>query len=63
MKNGQFQIIIIEPKENLAGIRSSLLNLPVSWSDIWISVAISIGLFVIGIIYFKKMERRFADIV
>ena len=63
MKKGQFQIIIIEPKEKLAGIRSYLLNLPVSWSDIWISVAISIGLFVIGIIYCKKMERRFADII
>lgn len=63
MKNGQFQIIIIEPKEKLAGICSSLLKLPVSWSDIWISIAISIGLFVVGITYFKKMERRFADTI
>jgi ABC-type polysaccharide/polyol phosphate export permease len=53
----------MEPNEKLAGIRSSLLNLPVSWSDIWISVAISVRLFVIGIIYSKKMESRFADII
>jgi ABC-type polysaccharide/polyol phosphate export permease len=63
MRNGQFQIISMEPNEKLAGIRSSLLNLPVSWSDIWISVAISVRLFVIGIIYSKKMESRFADII
>jgi len=47
----------------ITGIRSSLLNQPVSWPDMMISGAISIGLFVIGIFYFKKMERRFADII
>jgi len=47
----------------ITGIRSSLLNLPLSWPDIWISGSISMGLFVIGIFYFKKMERRFADII
>jgi len=63
MNEGQIQEIIIEPQEKLMGIHSSLLNLPISWADIWISVAISIGLFVIGITYFKKMESRFADII
>jgi lipopolysaccharide transport system permease protein len=47
----------------ITGIRSSLLNLPISWPDICISGMISMGLFVIGIFYFKKMERRFADII
>jgi lipopolysaccharide transport system permease protein len=47
----------------ITGIRSSLLNLPLSWPDIWISGMISMGLFVTGIVYFKKMERRFADII
>jgi lipopolysaccharide transport system permease protein len=57
-------LINLNPMAGLiTGIRSSLLNLPLSWTDIWISGAISIGLFVIGIFYFKKMERRFADII
>jgi lipopolysaccharide transport system permease protein len=57
-------LINLNPMAGLiTGIRSSLLNLPLSWTDIWISGAISIGLFVSGIFYFKKMERRFADII
>ncbi|OQW97986.1 MAG: phosphate ABC transporter permease [Desulfobacteraceae bacterium A6] len=57
-------LINLNPMAGLiTGIRSSLLNLPISWTDIWISGTISIGLFVIGIVYFKKMERRFADII
>jgi len=57
-------LINLNPMAGLiTGIRSSLLNLPLSWPDIWISGSISMGLFVIGIFYFKKMERRFADII
>ena len=57
-------LINLNPMAGLiTGIRSSLLNLPVSWPDMMISGTISMGLFVIGIFYFKKMERRFADII
>ena len=57
-------VINLNPMAGLiTGIRSSLLNLPLSWTDILISGTMSIGLFVIGIFYFKKMERRFADII
>jgi len=57
-------LINLNPMAGLiTGIRSSLLNLPLFWTDIWISGTMSIGLFVIGIVYFKKMERRFADII
>jgi lipopolysaccharide transport system permease protein len=57
-------LINLNPMAGLiTGIRSALLNLPISWPDIAISGTISIGLFVIGIVYFKKMERRFADII
>jgi len=57
-------LINLNPMAGLiTGIRSSLLNLPVSWPDMVISGTIGIGLFVIGIFYFKKMERRFADII
>jgi lipopolysaccharide transport system permease protein len=57
-------LINLNPMAGLiTGIRSSLLNLPISWPDIGISGAISFGLFVIGVFYFKNMERRFADII
>jgi lipopolysaccharide transport system permease protein len=57
-------LINLNPMAGLiTGIRSSLLNLPLFWTDILISGTMSIGLFVIGIVYFKKMERRFADII
>ena len=57
-------LINLNPMAGLiTGIRSSLLNLSLSWTDILISGTMSIGLFVIGIFYFKKMERRFADII
>ena len=57
-------LINLNPMAGLiTGIRSSLLNLSFSWQDIWISGTISMGLFVIGIFYFKKVERRFADII
>ncbi|MCE5283900.1 MAG: ABC transporter permease [Deltaproteobacteria bacterium] len=47
----------------ITGIRSSLLNQPMPWADMAISGAVSVVLFVIGIVYFRKMERRFADII
>lgn len=57
-------LINLNPMAGLiTGIRSSLLNLRISWTDICISGTISLALFVIGIFYFKKMERRFADII
>ena len=57
-------LINLNPMAGLiTGIRSALLNLPVSWTDIWISSTISLLLFVTGIFFFKKMERRFADII
>jgi len=57
-------LINLNPMSGLiTGIRSSLLNLPISWIDMAISSSISLGLFVVGILYFKKMERRFADII
>jgi lipopolysaccharide transport system permease protein len=57
-------LINLNPMAGLiTGIRSSLLNMPLFWTDIWISGTISICLFVTGIFYFRKMERRFADII
>jgi len=57
-------VINLNPMAGLiTGIRSSLLNQPLSWIDMMISGTVGVALFVIGIFYFKKMERRFADII
>ncbi len=57
-------LINLNPMAGLiTGIRSSLLNQPMSWTDMAVSGAVSVALFVIGIVYFRKMERRFADVI
>lgn len=57
-------LINLNPMAGLiTAFRSSLLNTPILWSDLVISVAMSIALFIMGIIYFTRMERRFADII
>jgi lipopolysaccharide transport system permease protein len=57
-------LININPMAGLiTAFRSSLLNTPVFFSDLLISSVMSIALFILGILYFTKMERRFADII
>ncbi len=57
-------LINLNPMAGLiTAFRSSLLNTPILWSDLVISVAVSIALFIMGIVYFTRMERRFADII
>jgi lipopolysaccharide transport system permease protein len=43
--------------------RSFILNMPITWSDLGISILVSFILFIIGVAYFNRMERRFADII
>ena len=47
----------------ISGFRSALLGEPFRWDAIGISFLISLILFVIGALYFRRIERRFADIV
>jgi lipopolysaccharide transport system permease protein len=57
-------LINLNPMAGLiSAFRSSLLNTPILWSDLVISGAVSIVLFILGIAYFTRMERRFADII
>jgi len=57
-------LINLNPMSGLiTSFRSSLLNTPFLWSDLYISSAVSVALFFIGIFYFTRMERRFADII
>lgn len=44
------------------GLRAAFLNRPFDWLLLAISAASSIGLLVLGMFYFRKTERRFADI-
>ena len=44
------------------GFRAAFLNRPFDWPLLAISAASSIGLLVLGMFYFRKTERRFADV-
>jgi lipopolysaccharide transport system permease protein len=47
----------------IEGFRSAFLGRPVEWPHILLSLAVSIALFLAGAAYFRKVERRFADII
>jgi lipopolysaccharide transport system permease protein len=47
----------------IEGFRSAFLAQPLDWPQIGLSLAIAVVLFVIGASYFRKVERRFADII
>ena len=44
------------------GFRAAFLNRPFDWGLISISAASSIGMLILGMFYFRKTERRFADV-
>jgi lipopolysaccharide transport system permease protein len=45
------------------GFRYSLLGSAASWGVMGLSLAVSVVLFIIGLLIFRRMERRFADII
>ena len=45
------------------GFRAAFLGRPFDWNAIGLSVLFSIILLVIGVSYFQKVERRFADVI
>jgi lipopolysaccharide transport system permease protein len=47
----------------IVGFRHSLLGGPTDWSLVIASLAIGIFLFLAGLFIFRRMERRFADII
>ncbi|MBS3793248.1 ABC transporter permease [Candidatus Bipolaricaulota bacterium] len=57
-------IISINPMTGIVdAYRSAILGKPFEWESIAISLGVSFVLFVIGLIYFKKVEKYFADIL
>ena len=47
----------------ISGIRASFLGQPFDATGIAISLVLSIIIFILGMIYFEKAQRRFADII
>jgi lipopolysaccharide transport system permease protein len=45
------------------GFRHALLGSPASWQVMGISLVISVSLFISGLLIFRRMEDRFADII
>jgi len=47
----------------ISGYRSALLNQPFHWDAIGVSLLVSLIVFIVGTVFFRRVERRFADIV
>jgi len=57
-------LLYINPMTGLIeGFRSAFLGKPFDMSGLGISFAIAVAIFLIGVAYFEKVERRFADII
>ncbi|MGI5817358.1 MAG: ABC transporter permease [Armatimonadota bacterium] len=61
----QYQwLVVLNP---MAGIidafRAGLLGTPMEWTQLGISAAVAVAMFVFGLIYFRRLERRFADVI
>ncbi len=47
----------------IGGFRSALLNEPLEWGSLAVSAAVMLVFLFVGLVYFRRTERRFADIV
>lgn len=47
----------------VVGFRYALLGTPASWAMMDLSLAVSVVLFITGLYVFRRMERRFADVI
>lgn len=57
-------VLAVNPMSGLIdGFRSAFLGRPFDWPHIGISMIVSASLFLTGAAYFRKVERRFADII
>jgi len=57
-------VLFLNPMAGLIeGFRSAFLGRPFDWTGIGISMTVAVVVFFLGLFYFEKMERRFADII
>jgi lipopolysaccharide transport system permease protein len=47
----------------IEGFRSAFLGQAFNWGGIGISMSVAAMILIMGLFYFEKMERRFADII
>ena len=57
-------LLMLNPMSGyIDGFRSAFLGKPFDWAGIGLSAALSLVLLAIGTTYFRKVERRFADVI
>ena len=57
-------LLALNPMSGLVeGFRSAFLGRPFDLPGLGIAVAVSLAVFLLGVAYFEKVERRFADII
>ncbi|NVJ86798.1 MAG: ABC transporter permease [Algoriphagus sp.] len=57
------KIYILNPMVGvIEGFRAAFLNRPMPWDWIWPGSIVAVVVFVFGMMYFRKMERTFADV-
>jgi lipopolysaccharide transport system permease protein len=47
----------------VAGLRSSILGTPIDWIGVAVSCGLTIVILMLGLRYFERSERRFADVI
>jgi lipopolysaccharide transport system permease protein len=47
----------------IEGFRSAFLDRPFNFGALALSLVVAVLIFIAGVAYFEKVERRFADIV
>ena len=47
----------------IAGFRAATLGGPMPWTSLAYSASVIVALFVGGLLYFQRVEGRFADII
>jgi lipopolysaccharide transport system permease protein len=43
--------------------RACVLGMPVDWYSLGVSSAVAVSAFAIGCLYFRRVERSFADVI
>jgi lipopolysaccharide transport system permease protein len=57
-------LLFLNPMTGMVeGFRSAFLGRPFDWGGIAISFGMAVLIFLLGVAYFEKVERRFADII
>lgn len=57
-------LIALNPMTGIiGGWRSAVFDRPLMWQDLTVSAAVGVSVFFLGVAYFRRVERGFADII